>query len=292
MGNQQFKCPSETTAGPAPLSCVMACPADFELRTSEGASRCVNKDDLDVSIHLVPQSAVIRPIDDHSMFSIEELKSTNPDAYARYSTELERFNAEKVVAMGKVDHDKQVKAASAAVLAAAGKDQATVDAAAAKYLEVTGDPDAAAYTVDRGIKTDLDKNAQRFIDEYHFLTNQSKQQQDTMDLITTVKDNLFMVKDDLEFSVGTFDKQVSDIQNQINKNKRAHEQAVDYGAWMLFGLNIAVVLALIFAIFTLGRKFIKKPAVAAPPTTGGAPTRKTTKHTADVFRTVERVASG
>jgi hypothetical protein len=263
----------------------MACPADFELRTLDGAPRCVNKDDPDVSIHLIPQSAVIRPIDDHSMFSVEELKSTNPDAYARYSTEFERFTAEKAVAMGKIDHDKQVKAASAAVLAAAGKDQATVDTAAAKYLEVTGDPDAAAYTIDRGIKTELGTTTRRFVEEYQFLSNQSKQQQDTMDLIATVKDNLFMVKDDLEFSVGTFDKQVSDIQNQINKNKRIHEQAIDYGAWMLFGLNISVIFALLFALFVLGRVVMTK--VSGSSGSSGTPTRNPSEHTSEFFRSFD-----
>jgi hypothetical protein len=122
--------------------------------------------------------------------------------------------------------------------------------------------------------------------------NQSNQQQDTLDLIRTVKDNLFSVKDDLEYSVGTFDKQVSDIQNQINKNKRVHEQAVDYGAWMLFGLNIAVVLALLYTIWVLGSTFTKRSSPSPPPAGGGAPTRKITKHTEGIFRKVERVASG
>jgi DNA segregation ATPase FtsK/SpoIIIE-like protein len=247
-------------------------------------------DDPEVSVHLLPVPIVQRS--DTNPFSIDDLKTSDHEAYIRYNTEYERFKKEMSKAVSKIDRDKQVKKASADVLAAAGKDPETVDKAAARYLELTGDPDAAAYTISRGIKAELQKNTDRFIEEYRFLATQSKQQQDTMDLITTVKDNLFMVKDDLEFSVGTFDKQVSDIQNQINKNKRIHEQAVDYGAWMLFGLNIALVLALLFAIWTLGRKFFKKSSATVAPASGGAPTRKTTKHTASVFRTVERVASG
>jgi hypothetical protein len=170
------------------------------------------------------------------------------------------------VAYGNIDRGKQIKAASDAVLAAAGKDQATVDAAAANYLAVTGNADDAAYTLDRGIRSDLDRITSRFVDEYQFLVNQSNQQQDTLDLITSVKDNLFSVKDDLQYSVTTFDKQISDIQNQINKNKRIREQAVDYGAWTLFGLNIVIVLALLYTIWVLGRTFVKK----SPPTVSGS----------------------
>lgn len=269
MGNRQFKCPSETSPGPAPFTCVMTCPSGFELKPVDGAPRCVSKDDPEVSIHLIPQTAVSRPLDDNSLFSIEDLKTSNPDSFVRYSAEFERFNAEKVVAIGNIDHGKEVKAASEAVLAAAGKDSSIVDAAAAKYLSITGNPDAAAYTIDKGIKNDLQKSKSRFIDEYHFLSNQSKQQQSTMDLISSVKDNLFMVKDDLEFSVGTFDKQISDIQNQINMNKRKQQQAVDYGSWMMMGLNIAIVLALLFAVFVLGRVVMTKVSSssgASPPT--------------------------
>ena len=297
MGNQQFKCPTEATPTPgAPFTCVISCidPSGknkFELRNVDGSPRCVSKDDPDVSVNLVPVPVVQRS--DTKAFSIDSLKSTDEEAYGRYSKEFDRFKAEMVVAAGNIDRDREIQAASAAVLAAAGRDQATVDAAAANYLRVTGNPDAAAYTVDRGIRKDLDTATDRFVEEYRFLMNQSNQQQDTLDLITTVKDNLFSVKDDLEYSVGTFDKQISDIQNQINKNKRVHEQAVDYGAWMMFGLNIAVVLALLYTIWVLGSKFTKKtPSTTAPPGGGGAPTRKTTKHTASVFRTVEQVASG
>lgn len=296
MGNQQFKCPTEATPTPgAPFTCVISCvdPSgrdNFELRLVNGAPRCVSKDDPDVSVNLIPIPVVQRS--DTNPFSISSLASTDKEAHLRYSRELDRFKTEMTVARGNIDRGRQIKAASDAVLAAAGKDQATVDAAAAHYLAVTGNSDAAAYTVDKGIRTDLDTSTSRFVEEYQFLVNQSNQQQDTLDLITSVKDNLFSVKDDLEYSVTTFDKQISDIQNQINKNKRIREQAVDYGAWMLFGLNIAVVLALVYTIWVLGGKFVKKsPPTAAPPASGGAPTRKTTKHTASIFRAVERIAS-
>ena len=285
MGNQQFKCPAEASPGPAPFTCVMMCPAGFELKPVDGGPRCVSKDDPDVSIHLIPQTAVGRPADDNSIFSIADLKTSNLDAFVRYRAEFERFNEETTIALGNIDHDKEVKAASAAVLAAAGKDPATVDAAAAKYLSVTGDPDAAAYTIDQGIKSELDKNKSRFIDDYQFLSNQSKQQQSTMDLISSVKDNLFTVKDDLEFSVGTFGKQISDIQNQINLNKRKHQQAVDYGSWMMMGLNVSIVLALLFALFVLGS--IVMTRVSGSSESSAAPTRAPSEQTTKFFKSFD-----
>jgi hypothetical protein len=288
MMNQQFKCPMEATPNPgAAFTCVMSCvdPSgrdNFELRLVGGSPRCVSKDDPDISVHLLPIPQVQRS--DTNPFSISSLASTDQEAHLRYTKEFDRFKAEMAVAHGNIDRDKQIKAASDAVLAAAGKDQATVDAAAANYLAVTGNSDAAAYTVDKGIQSDLDTTTSRFVEEYQFLMNQSNQQQDTLDLITSIKDNLFSVKDDLEYSVTTFDKQIADIQNQINKNKRIHEQAVDYGAWMMFGLNIGIVLALLYTIWVLGSSFTKRSPPSAP---SGAPTRQPSEQTMDFFHAIE-----
>jgi hypothetical protein len=39
-------------------------------------------------------------------------------------------------------------------------------------------------------------------------------------------------------------------------NNRKREQALDYGKWLSIVLNVAIILALIFAIFVLGRKAV------------------------------------
>jgi hypothetical protein len=92
------------------------------------------------------------------------------------------------------------------------------------------------------------------------------QQQQTLDLVNSVKDNLLTVKDDMEYSVGTFSKQISDIRNQININRKSHQLANDYGRWLSIGLNVFIVLALIFLLFTVGRQAIKSFTTPVRPT--------------------------
>ena len=269
MGNQQFKCPAETTNGAAPLSCVMSCPTGFELRMVDGAQRCVSTVDSNVTVHLTALAAVSRTVGDNSSFSISDLRESHPDEYTRYSAEKTRFAHEMDAARGQISRAAEI-AAAATALQNAAPGEAT-DLAKAKYMELTGDPDTAAYTAEQAASAAAQKGVDRFISEYQFLANQATQQQSTLDLIRGVKDKLLTVKDDMEFSVGTFGKQVEDIRNQININKRKREQAMDYGKWLSMALNVAIVAALVFALFVFGRKAVGKMGTFS--SSSGAPSR-------------------
>jgi large-conductance mechanosensitive channel len=172
-------------------------------------------------------------------------------------------------ARGQISRAAEI-AAAATALQNAAPGEAT-DLAKAKYMELTGDPDTAAYTAEQAASAAAQKGVDRFISEYQFLANQATQQQSTLDLIRGVKDKLLTVKDDMEFSVGTFGKQVEDIRNQININKRKREQAMDYGKWLSMALNVAIVAALVFALFVFGRKAVGKMGTFS--SSSGAPSR-------------------
>jgi len=263
MGNAQFKCPSDTVNGISPLSCVMPCPESYELRTADGAQRCVSTIAPSASIHLMPLAAVQRKADDTAPFRIDALKGVDDDAYTRYNVERTRFNKERAKADLQVDHQAQIDAAARDVLAAGGNDET----ANAKYSALTKDPDALNVMY----QTQIEKDKNRFIGDYQFLTNQVYQQQQTLDLINNLKDSVFSVKDDMEYSVGTFNKQIGDIRNQININRRIRQQATDYGTWLNTGLNVLIVLALLYLVFTVGRRAFR--GVSMQSDTLGAPAR-------------------
>jgi hypothetical protein len=230
----------------------------------EGAQRCVNIVDPTVSIHLIAQPAVGRKMDEPPMFNIESLKQSDADAYTRYSVELARFKRELEKADLKVKHTAKVDAAARNVLAASGNDSA----ANAEYASLTNDPDALKRLYD----TQIEKDTQRFMNEYQFLQTQSMQQQQSLDLINSVKDNLLTVKDDIEYSVEIFGKQVNDIRNQININRKIRQQAVDYGTWLNIGLNLLIVFALIYLLFVVGRKWVGRSTPTPAPTPPSANT--------------------
>lgn len=255
----------------------MTCPTGYELRTVEGAQRCVYTLDPTISVRLVPQPAVQRKFFDFTMFSIDDIDHAS-DEYVRYSTEKTRFDKEVENANASINHRKAVDAAGAAVLAAGGNNSTANEA----YVELTGGHDA----LEAQYATEIAANTKKFVSDYQFLDNQSMQQQRTLDIIKSVKDNLFTVKDDMEYSVGTFGKQVSDIRNQININRRTRQQATDYGKWLGVGLNFAIVLALLFMLFVVGRKVLSTtnfmPSSSGPL---GAPARPpASEHTVELLK--------
>jgi hypothetical protein len=211
----------------------------------------------------MPLAAVQRKADDTAPFRIDALKGVDDDAYTRYNVERTRFNKERAKADLQVDHQAQIDAAARDVLAAGGNDET----ANAKYSALTKDPDALNVMY----QTQIEKDKNRFIGDYQFLTNQVYQQQQTLDLINNLKDSVFSVKDDMEYSVGTFNKQIGDIRNQININRRIRQQATDYGTWLNTGLNVLIVLALLYLVFTVGRRAFR--GVSMQSDTLGAPAR-------------------
>lgn len=247
MGDYHYKCPVETSYGSYPQSCVMNCPPPYELRTVNGAQRCVSTLNTNVYAHLVPQPAVRRAANDNSSFEIADLDPSSDD-YVRYTAEKQRFARDIARATSLINNQT----------AADENDQ---------------------------YNTEIQAATDRYISEYQFLQNQATQQQSTLDLITSVKD-LATVKDDMEYSVGTFGKQISDIRNQINVNKATRQQATDYGKWIGVGLNFAIVLALLFLLFVFGQKILGMKSVM-PSSSGqlGAPARPAaSEHTIDLLK--------
>jgi hypothetical protein len=285
MATQQSWCPAESTQGATPATCVMTCPTGFELRTVDGAQRCVNKNDPNITIHLVPQTAVPRTNGDDSLFRINDLDPTS-DAGLRYRAEASRFKAEVAAARGNVSREKEIAAAALALQNAAPGDATTL--AKAAYMQLTGDPDSVTRQLDEAAESDAQKMTDRFRSEYQFLKNQATQQQTTLDLVNSVKDKLFSIKDDMLYSVGVFDKQVKDIRNQINLNKRQREQATDYGKWLSMGLNVAIVLALIFAIYVVGSKAMGRVNMSSAPSQGAPARAPATPETAEFFNSFIR----
>jgi hypothetical protein len=265
MGNTLgvLKCPSETSFAETPFSCVMTCPDTYERRTLNGSLRCVHKVNQSATVQLISQPAVSRAAKKEGdpppnpVFTIAELKDWDSDAFVRFSAEQKRFQTDLASANLRVSHQSQVDAAARKVLDAHGNDES----ANTNYATLTSDPDELKEIYNQMIT----KKTDRFIDDYQFLNNQSLQQQQTLDLVNSVKDNIATVKDDMEYSVGTFDKQIGDIRNQININRKTQAVATDYGKWMSTSLNIILVLALIFLIFTVGRRAFRNPSLPSNP---------------------------
>jgi len=97
-----------------------------------------------------------------------------------------------------------------------------------------------------------------YIAQYNGIQEKKNQQQSTIDVVNGVRDKILTVKDDLTFSVSTFQKQIGDIKNQINKDKIEQTQSITAASsWVDTFLNWVIALVTIVAIVLLGRRFYK-----------------------------------
>jgi hypothetical protein len=101
-----------------------------------------------------------------------------------------------------------------------------------------------------------------YVAQYNGIQEKKNQQQSTIDVVNGVRDKILTVKDDLKYSVSTFQKQIGDIKNQINKNKIEQSQSIAAASsWVDTFLNWVIALATLAAIILLVRRFYKGGAV-------------------------------
>ncbi len=269
MGNKLFKCPGDYVPHPAtPFTCLKQCPRDkgFELKVVDGVPSCVYGDDNTTSVRLtaIPGLLVEPSVNTSDLKSIE---TADPDMYRKYLAEDERFNTEFAVAYGKVDKKLKIKNAFESLQAAENvrdeSPQAYQSARNAYYTLLKGEgwldeekqriaKSEVAPVITR-IKTDIE-NTQQQIDS----------QKKTVDVLVGVKDKVLSIRDDVAYSVGTFQKQIGDIRNQINMQRRRFESAKpsssSYSFWDVL-LNTLIIISLCVAIFLVYTK-IRTPVVS------------------------------
>jgi hypothetical protein len=101
------------------------------------------------------------------------------------------------------------------------------------------------------------------IGKYQSLQSRRSQQQAVIDSMKGVKDSVLTVKDELSFSVSNFQRQIADITNQINKDKRVQTiELLNATSWIEVLLNWLIGLSTLIAIFFLIRYFMRRSSSA------------------------------
>jgi hypothetical protein len=198
----------------------------------------------------------------------------NNDAYAN---EFKRFNDALAVADANINRNTKITAAFNTLQAAENARDTAPDAYQAARV--------AYYTLIKG-DTWLNDEKTRvanieaqpvinsILEKYRSIESRRSQQQATIDAMKGVKDTILSVKDDLSFSVSNFQRQIGDVTNQINKDKRSQTvQLAQAKTWVEVLLNWLIVLATLLAIFLLIRYFMRpKPVASTRPALGSQPT--------------------
>lgn len=267
MGNQ---CPQGFQLNPTgPFTCVVECPKDkgFTFQPINGVPSCAYKSDTSHFVNLKPAPAIeIKP--GQTVPSIGQLLVTNPAAYQKFREAQDSFNTDFPPVYAKIEKQTELDNAFKELQNAENsrdKSPEAYQSARVRYYTLLKGEGWAIEEKERIAKAEVIPAVNKYSDAYQDLTTRVNQQQKTVDLVTSVKDKVLSIRDEFRYSVNTFGKQINDLKNQINIEKKKHQQEVITSStgWIDIFLNVLLILVSVFVIYVIYRK-MRQPA---PPAT-------------------------
>jgi hypothetical protein len=264
-------CPVEFTLSPAGNSCIVKCPAlkNYSISSNGSILSCTYSGDTSIFVQLMPTPTFSIPINNQGDIGPSTSYNDFPDSIKSvYKTEIDRFSNEIAVADGKISKTDKLSVAFRSMQDAENARDTAPDAyqsaRVAYYTLLKGDT-----WVNEEKNRVADAEAQpvinNLLDKYKNLQYTRSRQQAVIDSMNNVKEGVLGVKDDLEFSVSNFQKQIADITNQINKDKRDQTiQLVKATSWIEVLLNWLIGLSTVIAIFFLARYLTRSKPGQAP----------------------------
>lgn len=234
-----------------------------------GVPACVSKTQPDVYFSLRSMSALSERF---VMFFPSPDTVTPPDSpvLLEYNAMMDAYAKDSVIALEKVDKDKQLADAFAELQVAENvrdKSPEAYQQARTRYYTLKNGESWVAEEEARIRSGEAQEKANEFLTEYAQLTRREQQQTKTMDVVNAVKDNLLSMKDDFELTTGAFAKQLSELKSQIQMEKtRGALQTASVLSWVGTLLNVLLVGVLLVAIVLVVRK-----RYASSPTTTSSP---------------------
>jgi hypothetical protein len=268
MGN----CPSEFAHAPGAFGCIMKCPAGkgFELTTTNGYS-CTYKEDPDITFPLIvaPVFGLERG-GDASQSPPEPTSYKNLPNAKVYEEIAIDFQQKLKVALAKIDKIDQAAAAFERLQDAEEVRDEAPDAyekARVDYYTLTKGETWIEDEKKRIANTEAQPTVDNYLNSYSNLVSLKNQQQQTIDAVNGVKDNVIGVTDDMKFSVAAFGKQLTEIKNQIQLDKKKKIiEAQTYSSWFDLILNILIAMVTCVAIFFVARAVMARVSASAPIT--------------------------
>lgn len=251
-------CPSEFVLAPTGL-CVVSCTDSYTLVMNGVQPTCVLKGANGGTVASFPLTSVSPVVGVRSSTSY-----TTTGWPLAFGNAYNDFVRDKALAAASVDSISKKDAAFAALQTAENArdgtqplEQAYEKARVAYYTLTSGDQWVQQEKTRIG-SAEAQPVIDGLISQYRALQTKRAQQQSTMDVINGLKDKVLSVKDDLSFSVNTFQKQVDAIKNQINIDKKNQVDAVKATAsWVESVLNWLIAIATIVCIVLLVRRLTR-----------------------------------
>jgi len=247
------------------FQCVAPCPKDkgFEFITEANTFKCVYKQNRDIAVILNPLPGTTQE-PNKPPISYEMLKQTNPTLYNSYEAEKNRVNAEIEKLQNSISKEQKTQDAFRELQKAENvrdvdpqgyqtarmnyytllKGETWRDEEKARLAKVEIEPLVSRY------KTDIETNLQQIQD-----------QSATIDAAKGVKDKVLSIKDELQYSTTTFQKQLNLLKDAITLEYRKNQEKKETGySWIDPLLNGLIILLLIVGIVVVVRKYFLQTA--------------------------------
>lgn len=268
MGNKVVKCPTGFESS-GPLMCAIPCPTEkgFTYQVQNGEPSCAyNGGEPRVPLKRL-MGIMVEPTASSSA-TLADVRRIDPNLHSAYVAEQQRFNSEIAIAYEKIGLNSKVRDAFQALQDAENvRDQApeAYQAARIRYYKLTKGDKWVDQERERIAKSEVDPAIQKYVNTQTTLETQAQQQARTMDIVNGVKDKVLSMRDELKYSVGAFSKQMEQVKNQIQLERRKEKE--DTYGWIGTLLNVLLFVAFAFVLFRLFRRVtapLVEPSIMRP----------------------------
>jgi len=236
-------------------ACVVKCPSTYTLQVIDGIPSCVMKNTTGTVIASFGLTSVL-PMPSGTLRgrSYTEFPVDFKIAYGDFTEKL-------AVADSSIDKNTATETAFAALQTAENArgtpaGEAAYETARIAYYTLTKGDSWLTEEQARIANTEAQPVVDGLVSQYNGIKEKRTQQRSTIEVINGLKDKVLTVKDDLAFSVDTFQKQINNIQNRINIDRKNQEDVIEKtSSWVDTVLNWLIVLATIVCIVLLVRRF-------------------------------------
>ena len=242
-------------------ACVVKCPTLYKLKVVDGVPSCVVESPSGENIvkfgltSVAPMEGAVLDQEAARGTSVVHFPPDFKDAYASFERDLALANS----ILGTTTARNQLFTALQTAENARDTAPDAYQAARTAYYTLVNGPTWVEQEKNRIANVEAQPIVNGYVARYNDIQAKKNQQQSTIEVVNGVRDKILTVKDDLVFSVSTFQKQIDDIKNQINKNRVKQAQTIAAtSSWVDTFLNWVIALVTLIAIVLLGRRFMTK----------------------------------
>lgn len=266
MGNG-FSCPTGFTAAVG-IQCAPECPADkgLENRIVSNEARCIYSADPTQFFALKLAPMYMNKTEESPQQTLEWIQANRPSLYPAYKEAKDDFDGKLGALLQVLDRKKQIADAFTALQTAEGArdtaPQAYQNARIRYYTLVRGD-DWVTTERQRILNAEVLPNVVSYVQSINTISERQAQQASTRTAVDTVKSRLLSLKDDFRQTTTTLSKQVSELRNQIEiEKRRGAVQMKETSDWFI---NLILVILSLVIIVMLVRRIMagRKPSAPA-----------------------------